>query len=231
MTTAVAGSHVLITGEPHCDQNRLAHIVHAISLFRGCPLVALDRAPGTPDTPDPEGAQRDLELHWAATVLCDLGDNRARLDPAFTSRLFSPRYQTRVIALAPTIRVATAVLGERYVEQMTRVRLAPLSSRRGAIHRLLDGMFEERGSSLRVVALTSQNQDALRRHRWPQNFKSLRATADRLVAVAREPSLRRAALTLRVPPATFHNWFANIVGLELPLLAGARTLASQGAVS
>ena len=44
------------------------------------------------------------------------------------------------------------------------------------------------------------------------------------MAIAPEPSLRRAALALGVPPATFHNWYSNIVGLELPLLAGVRIL-------
>ena len=133
-----------------------------------------------------------------------------------------------MIALARSVRVATAALGERCVEQMAHVRLAPLSSRSAAIHRLLDQLFEERGSSLRVSAMTPYNQDALRRHRWAGNFASLREAADRLPAIAREPSLRRAALALHVPPATFHNWFANILGLELPLLAGAQTLGDVG---
>ena len=228
IATAVAGSHVLITGEPHSDQDRLAHIVHAISLFSGRPLVALGRAPGAPDTPDPEGAQRDIALHRAATVLLDLDGHGDPFAPAFTSRLFSPRYQTRVITLARTIRVATTALGESYVKQMTDVWLAPLRSRSAAIHRLLDEMFRERGSSLRVQAMTPQNRARLAGHRWPQNFASLREAADRLPAIAREPSLRRAARALGVPPATLHNWFANIVGLELPLLAGACTLGEVG---
>ena len=222
IVAAMAGTHVLITSEPHCDQDRLARIVHAISLLRERPLVAFDHVPGE------QAMQSDPALHQAATVLLNLDDNRARLDPAFTSRLFSPRYQTRVIALARSVAVANAALGERYVKQMTHVRLAPLSSRSAAIHRLLDQLFEERGSSLRVVAIIPQNQAALACHCWAQNFASLREAADRLAAVAREPSLRRAGLALGIPPATFHNWYANIVSLELPLLAGARTLGDVG---
>ena len=218
IVAAVADSHMLITSEPHCDQNRLAHIVHAISLFRERPLVAIGHAPGE------QAMQGDPALHQAATVLLNLENNRVRLDPAFTSQLFSPRYQTRVIALARTIGVANAALGERYVKEMTHVRLEPLSRRPGAIHRLLDGMFQERGSPLRVTAMTPQNQDALRSHRWAGNFASLREAADRLVVVAREPSMRKAAHALGVPPATFHHWYSDIVGLELPLLAGTHTL-------
>jgi hypothetical protein len=145
---------MLITGEPHCDQDRLARIVHAISLFRERPLVALGRVPAAPGTPDTEGAQRDLALERAVTVLLDLNGHAAPLEPALTSRLFSPRYQTRVIALARTTSVANAALGEHHVKQMTHVRLEPLSRRPGAIHRLLDGMLQERGSSLRVEAMT-----------------------------------------------------------------------------
>ena len=228
ISTAVAGSHVLITGEPHCGQDRLARAVHAMSLFRERPLIAIDCALGAPGSPDADAAQRDLALDRAATVLCDLADHRDQLDPALISRLFSPRYQTRVIALARSIGVATAALGERCVKQMAHVRLAPLSKRRGEIHRLLDQLFGERGSSLRVGAMTPHNQAALVRHRWAHNFASLREAADRLIAVARAPSLRRAALALGVPPATLHNWYANIVGLELPLLDDARTLGGVG---
>jgi hypothetical protein len=226
IVAAVAGSHMLVTGEPHCDQDRLARIVHAISLLRERPLVALDRAPDAPGSPDVDAA-----LHRAATVVLDLGDQRARLDPALASRLFSPRYQTRVIALARSVRVATTALGERCVMQMEHVRLEPLSRRSAAIHRLLDQLFEERGSSLRVAAMAPYNQDALRRHRWARNFASLREAADRLVVIAREPTLRRAALTLGIPPSSFHHWYANIVRLELPLLAAVAAVASQEAVS
>lgn len=214
---------MLITSEPHCDQDRLARIVHAISVFRECPLVAFDHGPGSPGPPEV-----DTALHRAATVLLDLDGHRHQIDPTLAARLFSPRYQTRVITLARSIRVATAALGERYVEQMAHMRLVPLSRRRVVIHRLLDGMFQERGSSLRVSAMVPQNQDALRRHRWAGNFASLREAADRLVAIAREPSLRRAAHVLGIPPSSSHHWFSNILGLTQPLLAGARTLGDVG---
>jgi hypothetical protein len=223
IVAAVAGPHMLITSEPDSDQDRLARIVHAISLFRERPLIAFDHVPGE------QAMQSEPALHQAATVLLNLEDNRARLAPALMSRLFSPRYQTRVIALARSVAVANAALGKRCVKEMKQVSLDPPSGRPGAIHRLLDGMFQERGCSLRVAAITPPNQDALRSHRWAGNFASLREAADRLIAVARQGSLRKAAHALSIPPATFHHWYANIVGLDLPLLAGARTLgdASQ----
>src|SRR5215510_13315171 len=60
--------------------------------------------------------------------------------------------------------------------------------------------------------MTPQNQAALACHYWALNFASLREAADRLATVAREPSLRRAALALGVPPTTFYHWYRNIVG-------------------
>jgi hypothetical protein len=101
--------------------------------------------------------------------------------------------------------------GERCVMQMEHVRLEPLSRRRGAIHRLLDAMFQERGSPLRVSAMASYNQDALRRHRWARNFASLREAADRLVVIAREPTLpgrrsRSASRLHRSTTGTATSW-------------------------
>jgi hypothetical protein len=218
IVAAVAGSHMLITGEPDCDQDRLAGIVHRISLFRERPLISFDHVPSE------QAMASEPAFHQAATVLLNLDDNRARLAPAFTSRLFSPRYQTRVIALARSVAVANAALGKRCVKEMKQVWLDPPSSRPGAIHRLLDGMFQERGSSLRVAAITRPNQDALRNQCWADNFASLREAADRLIAVAQQGSLRKAAHALSIPPSTFHHWYANIVGLDLPLLVGERTL-------
>jgi len=49
--------------------------------------------------------------------------------------------------------------------------------------------------------------------RTARNFALLREAAARLVAVAREPLLRRAAHALGVPPATFHHWYSNSLGL------------------
>lgn len=214
IVAAVAGPHMLIVSEPHCDQDRLARIVHAVSLLRQRPLVAFDQVTVE------QAMQGDPALSQAATVLLNLEDRRVPLDPTFTSRLFSPRYLTRVIALARSVRVANAVLGEHHVKQMKQVQLRPLSGRPGAIHRLLDAMFQERGSSLRVSAMTLHNQATLRSHPWDRNFASLWEAADRLVGVARQGSLRKAALALGIPPATFHHWYAYTVGLTQPLLAG-----------
>jgi hypothetical protein len=210
IVAAVNGPHILITSEPNCEQARLAHIVHEISQLHERPLVAVDH-------PE-EGLQAQIDLieHRAATVLLDLGDNDIRLDPTFVSRLFSTRYQTRVIALARTVDVASRALGERHVKRMKHVWLEPLSGRKIAILRLMDRMFRKHGSSLRVQALPTHNQAALRNHQWEKNFASLEDVAERLIVILREPSLRKAAAVLGLHHNTLQNWHTNIMGMELP---------------
>jgi DNA-binding NtrC family response regulator len=65
--------------------------------------------------------------------------------------------------------------------------------------------------------MTEANRKALLRHEWRGNFDDLRRAADRLVAVAREGSLRRAASALGESYSTFQHWFTNMIGLTLPL--------------
>src|SRR5262249_48698700 len=155
----------------------------------------------------------------AGTIVLNLDKNGAALDATFVSRLFSPTYQFRVIVLARGADVAWDALGPRFAKRLKQVWLEPLSGRSQAIHRLLDRRFEELQSALRVSSLTPENADALRNYRWPENFASLRQAAEWLIAVEREDSLRQAAMALDVKPNTFHHWFADMVGLTLPLLA------------
>ena len=217
IVAAVDGPHMLITSEPRCEQEQLARIIHEISLLCERPLVAIDHAPGRQDL------EHDLIQHRAATVLLNLHDNAARLPATFTARLFSWRYQTRVIALASTVEVASAALGERHVKKMKHIWLEPLSGRAKAIHRLLDLAFRERGSTLRVAAMTAHNQAALRGHPWAGNFASLHQAADRLMVIAQHDSLRGAARILEMKHNTLTNWYKEIMQLKQPLLA-RRTL-------
>jgi hypothetical protein len=210
---AVGGAHMLITSEPHCEQNRLAGIVHRCSLLRSRPLVEVEQVPVD------RGKQLDLIRDQAAqsTLVLEIGDNDVRLPSGFVTAAFSTRYQVRVIVLARNYDVAAEALGERYVRQMQTVALRPVASRRASIDRLLDRMLMERECALRVADMTPENQDALRAHRWPDNFASLREAADRLSAIVRFGSIHKAALARRIPPATFYHWYSKIVRLSHPL--------------
>lgn len=213
LLAAVHGGHLLITSEPGCEQDRLARIVHRISRLRARPIVELDQIPID------RAAQLDLIRRRAArsTLVLDLGAG-VRLPEGFVSAVFSPRYRVRVIALARSIDIAGEALGGPYVRQMQHVWLAPVASRSEAIDRLLDRMFVERKSSLRMVDLTPDNQAALRAYRWPGNFASLREAADRLTTITGLGSIHKAAHALGVPPSTLYHWYSHIMGLARPLV-------------
>lgn len=139
------------------------------------------------------------------------------IDATFASMLFSASFHIRVVVIAPTVAKADAVLGQSYVRTMRHVSVPPLAHRSGAILRLLDRMFVERDTPLRAAELTPANQAALQAYSWPDNFTDLRIAADRIVAIAREGSVNKAAKTLAISTSTLHYWFTQ-VGLTQPLV-------------
>jgi transcriptional regulator with PAS, ATPase and Fis domain len=90
---------------------------------------------------------------------------------------------------------------------MLHIWVPSLSWRPEAIHRLLDRMFKEHRSELRVAALSQQNQEVLRRHQWKDNFASLRQAAERLVAIHAHGSKLAAATALGMKPTTLYSWW------------------------
>jgi Inner membrane component of T3SS, cytoplasmic domain len=210
---AVHGIHLLITSEPDCGQDRLARIVHSISRCRSRQIVELDQVPVD------RAHQLELIRRRAArsTLVLDLGDNDTRLPSNFITTVFSSRFQVRVIALARSLEVADEALGER-ARQMQHIWVPPIVNRPEAVDRLLDRMFVERGSPLRVAGMTPDNQRALRGHGWPGNFASLRQAADRLAATARLGSVNQAAHELGVAPATLYHWYSKTMRLSHPLV-------------
>jgi len=214
---ATSGAHVLVTGDPGCDHERLARTLHALSLRRGRPLVELRELGEVPS--DRPGQRALLDRAARTTLVLSSSSKAAPIDPAFTSMLFSPSYQIRVILLAPTLAKAAEVLGGTQQAPMHHVALRSLAERRDAILPILDRMFVERGGALRVASLTEPNRAALRAWRWPDNFAGLRLAADRLVALAQAGSLRRTADVLGIQPSSLHYWFTQL-GLRLPLASG-----------
>lgn len=225
---ADTAGHMLITGEPGCDQEELARIVHRISKRRRRRLVECDRVP------DDKEAQGVLLKEEAvkATLLLNLGDSSEPIASIFVSSLFSSAYQIRVIVLARTVGVASAALGAAYVQPMMHVGLRPLAARRTAILPLLDRWLAARGSPLRVADLTPENRHALLVHDWRENLVKLRETAERLDAIIRAPdfSLNQARKALGVARNTFYSWFSSTLRLSLPLVPDERARALQAAL-
>jgi FHA domain-containing protein len=213
---AVRGAHLLITGEPGCDQDDLARMIHAMSRFRLRPIIELGAIP------EERARQSDLIKREAtrSTLVLTLASSRA-IDPIFVSMLFSPSFQVRVIVLARTVDMARKALDRQHVQAMHHIALRPLALRSEAIPRLLDRMLEARDSPLRVSALTEDNQGALRAHGWPENLSSLRHAADRLASIAHHDSIPKAAAALGIKRNTLYHWYTEIVGLSYPLLRAA----------
>lgn len=211
LVAAVRGTNILITGEPGCDQDRLARGMHAVSLRRSLPIVEVSELPAT------RPAQRELIDRAArSTLVIALAPHSPRIDPTFCSMLLSSSFHVRLIVIAEAAAAATEALGIDATGPMQHVWLRPLASRAGEILDLLDRMFAERGAALRVSELTPDNQAALQSYAWPDNLAGLRAAADRLEALVREKALRKAADALAMSKSTLHHWVDRL-GLSLPL--------------
>lgn len=213
---AVQAGHLLITSEPHCEQDRLARIIHAISP-RGSRRICELR-----QVPMEHTRQLELVRRRAArsTLVLDVGDSDVRLPSCFVRDVFSPRHQVRVIVLARSIDVAEEVLGEPFTRQLQRISLRPVASRPEIVEHLLDQMFKEKDSPLRTSQLTPANQRALRDYRWPENFASLRKAATLLTSIAAWASTNKAAQELDIPHSTLYHWYSKIIGLSRPLTSG-----------
>lgn len=211
-------SHLLITGEPGCDLDRLARAIHAVSLRRSRPLVDLSVLP-------PERTKQRAIIKRAArsTLVIDLQSIEAALDSTFCSMVFSAEYHIRIIVLAPATSTARKLLPVENVERMQQIWLRPLVERPGDIPALLDRMLVERGASLRIADLSPQNREALSAWEWRDNFVGLRTAADRLAVIARvhgwdTMDWRERASATSIPRSTLHDWFTAL-RLTAPLLA------------
>ncbi len=209
---ATTGSHVLITGERGCDQDQLARMLHSVSLRRGREIVELEAVPT-----DRAQQRAIIDRASRSTLVVTIDEQRAVMDGAFSASLFSPSYQIRVIAIAPTMSKATAVLGAANMQTIRVVAVRPLSQRAGAIPRLLDRLLTARSSPLRVSDLTRANQAALQAYSWPENLIDLRVAADRLAMIAITPSIRKAAEKLELHPSSLHYWLDHL-SLSAPIV-------------
>ena len=214
MVAAMGGANLVITGDKGCEQSRLAETIHAISLRRGRELVHLDR-----ELTDRAAQRAIIDRASRATLVLTIHEDTPVMDATFVSMLFSPSRHIRVITIAPSVQKARDVLGEMSTATMRLVSLAPIAQRPGAVPRLLDRLFADRGVDLRVSDLTSANQAALQAYSWPENLSELRFAADRFIEIAREGSVKAGAEKLGVPTSSMHYWYGDQLGLSSPFLA------------
>lgn len=211
MVLATTQRHVLILAEPGCDQEPLARTLHGMSIARARPPVTLGPLPGD------RARQREIiDAASRSTLFVTIGADTEVMDAAFVSSVFSSSFRIRVIATAPSLDRARAVLSDEHVGAMRIVKLPALAFRTN-LPALLDHALAERGTLLRHSQLTQSNQAALRGYGWPRNLEDLRYFAERLDLLSKT-SLRNAAKALGYKAhSTLSEWVAQ-VGLSLPIV-------------
>lgn len=204
--------HLLITGPKGCDQDRLVRAIHSISPMRWREMVWVDSIPVD------RASQKELLVRASKTTLVlKIDDKTPVMDQAFRSMLFSASYRIRVLVCAPSFDPVLKVLGPDH-SYMRRIELRPLAFRTDQLGRLFDRQLEERGAPLRFELLTEANREALKKCEWDRNLDDLRLTAERLAAIERTGSLRKAAPALGIKNfSTLQKWFTNTMGLTTPL--------------
>lgn len=213
--------HLLLTGEPGCDLDRLARAIHAVSLRRSRKLVEIAELPT-----DREQQREILRRAARSTLVIDLDEFDAPVDPTFSSMAFSPDFHIRVIVLATTSTVARKLLPSEEAERLHPIWIRPLAMRPGEVPDLLDRMLVERQAQFRLDDLTPASRDALCGHDWRDNFIGLRLAADRLTAISRVSgweamSWQERSSALGAPKTTLFEWFSAL-GLTSPLFAARR---------
>jgi len=211
-------SHVIITGEDGCGQERLAKAIHDMSPRRDHDMLTIV------DIPTDRAAQSALVRQASkpkTTVVLQVGSKRDHppLDPTFLSSLYSPSYGVRVIVLADEEEDAEHALPKQQFRQSYHISLRPMAYRSGEIDQLLDRMFAAREAPhLRTADLLDENQEALRRYAWPKNLAQLHQAADAIVAHEGHGGLRAASRALGLAPSTIHGHLDR-VGLKARKLA------------
>jgi len=211
-----SSQHILFTGEPGCDLDRLARAIHAVSLRRSRPLVELAVLP------EDRGLQREILRRAArSSLLIDLEATRTPLDPTFCTMAFSPDHHIRVLVIAATPSVARRLLSLDEMERLQHIWIRPIAMRPGDVPELLDRLLAERAAPFRLTDLTSRNRDALCSHDWRDNWNGLRLAADRLTAITRVSAWetmnwQERSVALGIPKTTAYEWF-NGLGLTSPL--------------
>lgn len=217
LVDAVKSSHhLLLTGEPGCDLDRLARAIHMVSLRRSRALIEIS------ELSSDRGQQRELLKRASrSSLLINLEATRTPLDPTFCAMAFSPDYHIRVIVIAATPTIARRLLSIEEMERLQHIWIRPIAMRPGDVPELLDRLLAERQATFRLTDLTSRNRDALCSHDWRDNFNGLRLAADRLTAISRvegweDMNWQERSVALATPKTTIYEWF-NGLGLTAPL--------------
>lgn len=207
---AIGTSHLLITGSADRGQARLVKATHGVSVLRQKPPIELHAVPS-----DPAGQRAVIDAATRGTLILSLFNQHAPLDRGFCSKLFSPSYGIRVIALASTPEEAKRLIGPDALAHLRTVEIRPLAERKAHVHQVLDLLLAEMSSSIRCADLEVANYTALAEYDWPENFDEIVWAASAFHALSRM-GMRPAATLLDLPKSTL-GYRLKKMGLTTPL--------------
>lgn len=222
LAEVLKGGHVLMLGEPACDQERLARAIHAASYRRHAPFQQSSVFPA-----ERLEQRKMLDKARNTSLFFVVRHDSTPPDEAFRSMLLSADFCVRLLVSAPSLAVAVNCFGLEATSRMRQILICPVRERMGQVPLLLDRFLEEQGSSLRIADLTKANQRALLSHKWPENLEELHDAAARMAALAKHGSMRKAALALDMARTTLQSWLDRIM-LELPLDGKTAGVDSDG---
>jgi len=192
--------HVLLLGEPGCDQTRLAQMIHFISHRRQRPFLAL------PKEPQLDSALRQALLNAASgTVLVPLFQ-RGALEKDLVDEVLTPQLDLRLVICASTPGKIPASFPPEALQKAHVVRLPPLRERTTELPPLLDTMFVARRSALRFAHLRPELRQGLMEYDWPANLHELRKNADRFVLLAPFESRQQAIEHSGLSDGSLRRW-------------------------
>ena len=171
--------HIVLTGEPGCDQTRFGEVIHYASHRRHRRFHAVDKD-ATLDS-----FSRQVLLDTAFGTLLVPLYQRGKLDPRFAEAILEPEIDLRLIVCALSPGKVAASFLPNALQRPYEVEIRPLRDRLEEIPQLLDKWLIKRRSPLRFAQLRPELQAAQLKYKWRGNLEELREWADLLTALAR----------------------------------------------
>ncbi len=210
--------HMLLVGEPGCDQERLGRVIHQISHRRHRRFHPIGKDPKLDSV-----MRQTLADTCHGTLLIPLYQ-RGKIDQRFVAAAIRPEAGLRLIVCALSPAKIESSFPAEVLQHAKQIRIPPLRERASELPQLLDKWLVARRSSLRFAALRPELQQSLTAHTWPENLQELRETADRLAELAHYRSGYQVAKNSSVPNTSLRRWAKRLgLALKFPLVPDKKT--------
>ena len=206
--------HILLVGEPGCDQDRLGRVVHEVSHRRHNRFHVLPEKAKLDS-----GTRQDIQRANSGTILVQL-PSKGKLDQRLVAALVDPAAKLRLIICAYSRNKAEASFPPDVIKDAKAIAIPPLRERTNEeLQELLDQWFIARRSELRFSALRPEVREGLLSHTWPDNLKELREAADHFARLAHYRSGRQADRDSQLTRGKLRGWIKRLhLKLKFPLI-------------